>query len=259
MPGQVTSDDGTPIAVTRSGSGRPLVIVHGGINRGDDWRRVAESLSAGFECWVIDRRGRGGSGHTAPYALAREVEDVAAVVRAAGLDALLFGHSFGAVCALEAALRHPVARLIVYEPPLAPRGDGVSATFQAHLDAGRPELALRGFLIDQTGTPAAALAMLEASPMWGRMIEVAPTFPREANALESELGDPQRYAALAMPVLALLGEHTSPPLRESTTLLQAIVPGLRVATLAGQGHAAHRSAPRLLADAIAAFVRAADG
>ena len=115
----VASLDGTRIAVHRSGEGPPLVLVHGAAADHSRWRPVLPALERRFTVLAVDRRGRGGSGDAAAYALEREVEDVVAVVEAAGEPVALLGHSHGAVCALEAArLTGGVRALVLYEPPL---------------------------------------------------------------------------------------------------------------------------------------------
>lgn len=139
----VRSMDGTPIGAVTVGSGRPLVLVHGAWNWGEFWLGVAEELVEAHSCWVMDRRARGGSGDGADYAFDREIEDITAVLDAAGPDASLLGHSSGAVYALEVARRTPVERLIVYEPPLrwAEQGDPTDMVgrVRALTDEGQPE------------------------------------------------------------------------------------------------------------------------
>ena len=251
----VMSSDGTRIGFERVGDGLPIVIVHGGVNSAADWRKVAEKLAPRFECFVLDRRGRGHSGDGPSYSLERERDDVIAVLSKAGPSSTLFGHSFGAVCALEAAIEAPVAKLIVYEPPLlALEGLTVADRFQGLLDRGDPDQALSDFLIKQTGMPPAALAPLQASPAWGPMLELAWTFPREARALVEASGEPRRYAFLKTPTLIFVGESTEDHLKRASELLLSILPAARCVMLAGQGHAAHRTGAQLLADAIAAFV-----
>ncbi len=255
MIDHVISSDGTQIGFERIGDGLPVVIVHGGVNSAADWRKVAERLSPRFECFVIDRRGRANSGDGPSYSLERERDDVIAVLAKAGSSSTLFGHSFGAVCALEATIEAPVAKLIVYEPPLFARENpAVADRFQALLDRGDPEQALSDFLIKETGMPAAALAPLQTSAAWGRMVELAWTFPRESRALVEELGELERYAFVETPTLILVGEDTEDHAKKASELLLGILPAARCVMLAGQGHAAHRTGAKLLADAIAAFV-----
>ena len=118
----VRSKDGVRIGFLELGSGPPLVIVHPSVSSGDAWLPVAGRLAERFTCHLMDRRGRGRSGDAIDYSLEREGEDIAAVLEAAGPGAHLLGHSYGAVCALEAACRVPVDLLVLYEPPLAVDG-----------------------------------------------------------------------------------------------------------------------------------------
>jgi len=115
----VLSADGTPIAFWRSGSGPPLVLVHGTSADHTRWAGVLPLLESHFTVYALDRRGRGGSGDAGRYAIEREIEDVVAVLDAVGERVVLVGHSYGAICALEAAARAPGVRaLILYEPPI---------------------------------------------------------------------------------------------------------------------------------------------
>jgi pimeloyl-ACP methyl ester carboxylesterase len=131
-----TSKDGTPIAYRRSGEGPPLVLVHG------RWRPVLPAFEERFTVYAIDRRGRGGSGDADGYAIEREFEDVAAVVDSIGEPVNLLGHSCGALCSLEVALRtRNVRKLVLYGPPIDLTGGGIYPSeivdrMEAMLDAG---------------------------------------------------------------------------------------------------------------------------
>jgi pimeloyl-ACP methyl ester carboxylesterase len=115
------SPDGTSIACWRSGQGPALVLVHGGTNDHTYWNPLLPTLTPHFTVYAMDRRGRGGCGDATAYALEREFEDVVAVVDNIGEPAHLLGHSYGALCALEAARLTPnVAKLMLYEPPVVP-------------------------------------------------------------------------------------------------------------------------------------------
>src|SRR5215470_6685249 len=115
----ITSRDGTAIAFVRSGAGPALVLVHGTTADHTRWKPLLPEFEAHFTVYAVDRRGRGGSGDASSYSVEREFEDVAAVVDGIGEPAFLLGHSYGAVCSLEAALRTKnVRRLVLYEPPI---------------------------------------------------------------------------------------------------------------------------------------------
>ena len=120
----VTSKDGTPVAYWRSGEGPPLVLVHGTTADHSRWAPVLQAFERHFSVCAVDRRGRGGSGDSEEYALEREFEDVAAVVDSLGEPVNLLGHSYGAVCALEAALlTSNVRKLVLYEPGMNVNGE----------------------------------------------------------------------------------------------------------------------------------------
>ncbi len=115
----VVSRDGTSIAAWRSGEGPPLVLIHGAAADHHRWAPVLPALEERFSVFAIDRRGRGGSGDANDYALEREFEDVVAVVEWAGEGVNVLGHSYGGICALEAAfLTDRIRKLVLYEPPM---------------------------------------------------------------------------------------------------------------------------------------------
>src|SRR3712207_301123 len=103
--GRVISADGTPIGYERSGEGPPLVLVHGATSDRRRWAPILPALEKRFTVYAVDRRGRGASGDAQTYAIEREFEDIAAVVDAIGGPVDLIGHSYGALCVLEAATR----------------------------------------------------------------------------------------------------------------------------------------------------------
>jgi pimeloyl-ACP methyl ester carboxylesterase len=118
-PYEVLSRDGTPIAVWRSGEGPPLILIHGTAADHNRWAPVLPALEERFAVFAVDRRGRGRSGDTTDYALEREYGDVVAVVEWAGEGVTVLGHSYGGICALEAALlTDGIRKLVLYEPPM---------------------------------------------------------------------------------------------------------------------------------------------
>jgi pimeloyl-ACP methyl ester carboxylesterase len=120
---KVISKDGTPIAYHRSGKGAPLVLIHGTGASSERWKPILPALEKQFSIYAVDRRGRGASGDAHAYAMRREFEDVAAVVDSIGDRVHLLGHSFGAICSLEATLlTSHVHKVILYEPPLPVEG-----------------------------------------------------------------------------------------------------------------------------------------
>ena len=121
----VTSDDGTSIAFERFGEGPPVILVGGASTDRAMTRPLARELAGSFTVINYDRRGRGDSGDTQPYAVEREVEDIGVLITEVGEPASLYGHSSGAVLALHAAARGlPVTGLAMYEPPFSPDDRG---------------------------------------------------------------------------------------------------------------------------------------
>ena len=254
---QVTSRDGTPIAYGRSGTGRPLVLVHGTSVERFSFRFVEPLLTDRFTLCAVDRRGRGDSGDSMNgYAIEQEFADIAAVVDSLAEPADLLGHSYGATIALGAApLARNLRRLILYEP--APGVPTVDPDLLARLDAllagGRREQLLSVFLTE-VGLDPDALERLRASPIWEPRVAAAHTIPRELRAEESYRPDPDAFASLAVPALLLLGTESPQWAKKGTEVVQAVLPDSRVAALEGQGHLALMTAPELVTDEITGFL-----
>jgi pimeloyl-ACP methyl ester carboxylesterase len=253
----VTSADGTEIGLLTAGDGPPLLLVHGGMGRIERWAPLWEPLTSRWRVTAMDRRGRGSSGDTGPYDLSREFEDVAAVVAnmADGDSVDVFGHSYGAVCALGAAANGaPVRRLALYEPPGPPT---VPAHWRARvlamIDAGQPGRAMFSFLTEIIGLPADEVHALRDAPRgYDVMPIVSATMPRESEALSTA-----DLAALAarvdVPALLLLGSASPVWARDLTEEAAAALKHKTLAVLDGQGHDAIDAAPELLVTQLAAF------
>jgi pimeloyl-ACP methyl ester carboxylesterase len=255
MEYNATSSDGARIALTEIGAGsNRLVIAPGGLAAAPDWRPVAQALESRCRSIVINRRGRGSSDDPPEHNLALERDDVLATLTLAGPDAALIGHSYSAVCALEAALVHPVRRLILYEPPLHASINPISEQLQALLDSDRPDEMVRFFLINAVQLPQQAVDAMRESPAWAGLVSMAHTLPREVRALEKAVDSIGHYAAVECPTLLIVGEHSSAGLKESTSRLASLLPNATTTVLRGQGHVAHRTAPRALAEAVVAFL-----
>lgn len=211
----VVSSDGTRIAFTPSGSGEPLLAVHGSAADASRWAGVATQLGSHFTVYAIDRRGRGGSGDAVDYAIEREVDDITAVVRAIGAPLVLLGHSYGAICALEASLRvEGVSCLILYEPPL-PVGieiynPGQLDRLQALEQAGDREALLSTFLAEVVHATPDQLQLMRTLPVWQARLAAAPTLVRESRALERYVFTPERWAGFDTPTLLLMGSDSAP-------------------------------------------------
>lgn len=256
--GHVTSRDGTRIGYERSGAGPALVLVHG--TTADRTRRVPvlPTFEEHFTVYAMDRRGRGLSGDTEPYAIEREYEDIAALVDAIEGPAHVLGHSYGALCALEAALlTSNVARLVLYEPafptgePLYPPGR--RELFEAMLARGDREAVLATFFREDVGLTGAELEAARAEPSWAARLTSAHTLPREF-ADGDYVFDPRPFEALAVPVLLLTGSESPSVLTAPTAALHAALPQSRVGVMEGQSHAAITMAPELFARLVVDFL-----
>jgi hypothetical protein len=239
----IESDDGTSIAYQRTGSGPALVLVVGAFCDRTSTASLTPLLAPHLTVYEYDRRGRGDSGAGGEYAAEREVEDLAAVVAAAGGAAFAYGHSSGAVLALEAAAAGvPLTRLALYEPPYtAPPGsagdDAMLDAVQARLAAGDPDGAAAAFMAG-AGAPPEQVAGARQSPWWPRMRALAPTLVHDLVLCNRGVVPRERLAKVAVPTLALAGGDSPPWAARACADVAAAVPGARTRVLAGQTHGA---------------------
>lgn len=271
----VSSMDGTRIAWRRAGSGPPLLLVHGSTATWARWAPLLDRLQAAFTVYAMDRRGRGDSGDTPTYSIEREFEDVAAVADAAARDAAepvsVLGHSFGAICAMEAALLTPqIRKLVLYEPPI-PVGEALRDISRAYpspesiermqqlLDAGERERMLEVFFRDINGMPPAQYDALRSSPAWPARVALAHTLRRELLAVQGYRFDASRFAGLDIPALLLLGGESPPNFAQAIDEIAAALPQSRKVVLAGQRHVAMDTAPELFTGEVIAFLRPQPG
>jgi pimeloyl-ACP methyl ester carboxylesterase len=256
---EVRSGDGTAIAFERAGSGPALVIIDGALcSRGfGPSAKLAAQLAPRFSVYRYDRRGRGQSGDTPPYAPAREVDDIAALVREAGGSATLLGLSSGAALALEAAAATPgIVKVAAYEPPYVDDtgergGDRFEAALQDFIAAGDRSGAVRYFMRDMVGVPAPFVVMMRLMPwIWRKLAGVAHTLPYDAAVMTGFRIPRARLASIQVPVLVLNGSKTDPRLRDAARAIAGVIPGARHKELAGQTHNVN---PGVLAPAVTEF------
>ncbi|MDP8929724.1 MAG: alpha/beta hydrolase [Actinomycetota bacterium] len=253
---KVRSRDGTTIACERTGSGPPLILVHGAGSTRLTWRPVLPLLSQWFTVYAVDRRGRGESGDAAEYALEREFEDVGAVVEATGEAASLLGHSLGGLIALEAALlTDRVARLVLYEAVTSIEKTPTEfiQRLERMVDDGEYERALVTFYQERAHLSPQEIDLVRSTPAWPDRVRAAPTLPRELDAHNAYEPRPDRFAALRVPTLLLSGTAIA-EYRAAMQEMKKVIPNSRLVVFEGQGHVAHATAPEAFASEVAAFL-----
>ena len=254
------SKDGTRIGFDRAGQGPPVVLVDGAMcYRGSGpMKPLAARLVPHFTVYTYDRRGRGESSDTPPWALEREVEDIAAIVREAGEPVYLYGISSGAVLALEAADRGvPIRKLALYEAPLIvdatrpPLGDDFLPRLTALVAANRRGDAVKMFM-KAVGVPAIGIFVMRFMPVWKKLTAIGHT-------LQYDLGFTTRYQqgrplsaglwpGASMPALVMDGGKSPAWMRNAQAAIARILPHATVRTLPGQNHmvGADAIAPELI-------------
>jgi len=259
-----TSADGTPIAYEVSGSGPALVLVDGAMCQRamGPARGLATELADRFTVYAYDRRGRGASGPGAtPYAVERELEDLAAVLDAAGGSASVFGASSGATLALEAARRDvPIERLAVYESPFivddthAANDPELPTRVREMVEGGRRGQAVRTFL-RTVGVPAPVIMLMPLLPAWRQMTGVAHTLPHDLTIVvghqQGRPLEPGYYDAVRPRTLVVAGAKSPAYMRNAQAAIAAALPHARLETLPGQ---THMIKPKVLAPVLASFM-----
>jgi pimeloyl-ACP methyl ester carboxylesterase len=264
---QVVSKDGTTIAFDQAGNGPAVVLVGGALSVRSHpvVTQLVERLSEHFAVFNYDRRGRGDSGDTSPYAVRREVEDLEAVIDAAGGSAFVFGSSSGAVLALEAASTLPtkVTKLALYEPPFIiddsrpPVPNDLLEQLNEAIASGRRGDAVEIFMTKAVGLPKESLVSMRKDPSWAQMEAVAQTLAYDVLIVGHTMGGKplpadrvKQWAAARMPVLVMAGEKSEAFMHEGAQALVEALPNAQRRALAGQGHAADSAA---LAPALVQF------
>ncbi|MFF3503090.1 alpha/beta fold hydrolase [Streptomyces sp. NPDC003247] len=260
MDKKTLSRDGTSLAYGIRGQGPAVVLVSGAMSTGATVAPLAGLLAQRFTALWYDRRGRGESGDTAPYAVEREVEDVAALIDAAGGEAALYGVSSGGALALEAAASGlPVSRVAVYETPYADFADGGAEACAAYTERLTEALGQdrRGDAVElflrRTGLAESVIRNARQSPMWAGMEAIAPTLAYDDALMGDGLVPRRRLASLGVPVLAVAGGASPAWLREAARAVADAVPHGTYRTLEDQTHMVD---PNVLAPVLAEFFAA---
>lgn len=241
---KIASKDGTLIAYERSGEGTPLVLVHGtSSDHTTAWPFVLPTLEERFTVCAVDRRGRGESDDSANYAIEREFEDIAAVANSVGGPVDLLGHSYGALCALEAALLTDNIRgLILYEGDIStPNAQIIPSEAVERMETLLAEDDRDGVinaLLELAGLSSEEIEFLKTQPSWQRRRANAHTVPRELRANRDYVFEPSRFQELATPTLLLVGGDSPEHEKADAETLARTLPNARISVLDGQGHAA---------------------
>jgi pimeloyl-ACP methyl ester carboxylesterase len=242
----VVSKDGTRIAYERLGGGPAVVLIDGAMcsRAFGPMPKIAALLKEHFTVYLYDRRGRGESGDTQPYSKAREVDDIDALVRAAGGSAFAVGLSSGAALALEAAASGiRIEKLAVYEPPFMPDDAArhAQADHEGKLKAlvadGERGAAVKYFMRDMVSVPAPVVLMMQLMRgIWGKLKAVAHTLPYDAAIMGDWQVPAPRLGGVRTPTLAMCGGKTERRLKRAVEELVKVLPNVRQETLPGQTH-----------------------
>jgi pimeloyl-ACP methyl ester carboxylesterase len=258
---EVRSTDGTTIAFDVSGEGLPVIVVGGALSIRSAGEPLAALLVHRFTVFTYDRRGRGDSGDTPPYAVEREVEDIGALIAEAGGSASVFGHSSGAALALEAAARGlPITKLALYEPPFIvddsrpPLPSDFVTRLIELVSAARRGDAVEYFLTTGPGVPADVVAEMRDAPYWPAMEKVAHTLAYDVIVMGDRMsGSPlpiERWASVTMPALVMDGGASPAWARNAVRELADVLPHPQRRTIEGQTHSVD---PEVLAPVLEEF------
>lgn len=253
----VASKDGTQIEIECAGAGPSLLIVHGGTGDRTRWTPLFPLLASKFRVCAMDRRAHGASGDTLPYSLQKEVEDVVAVVAAQPGPVFVLGHSFGAVCAYEAAFQTAkIAKLALYEPPVRV-GDHaeILARMEAMMRNGDRDGALVTFMSEIVMISADEVSAMKARPSWAGLLTTIEYSVRQDRALSQYQFDSARARTLSAPTLLMMGSKSvSPELRRSKDSLRETLPHQTFVIFEGQEHNAMDAIPEEFAARVSSFL-----
>ena len=258
----ITAKGGVLVTYWRSGEGPPLVLVHGTAADHSRWGPVLPAFEERFTVYAVDRRGRGGSGDSDGYAVEREFEDVAAVVSSLEEPVNLLGHSYGALCALEAGLlTRNIRKLVLYDPGIEVAGEEIYAhevieRLVALLRVGNRDGVVETTMREVAGLPPEAVEYMRSQPAWQARVDAAHTIPRELRAVKTHRFDPERFKDLGVPTLLLSGGDSPTALRKAAGAVDEALPDSRLVVMPGQGHAAMDTGTDLFTSEVLRFLTA---
>jgi pimeloyl-ACP methyl ester carboxylesterase len=243
----VISKDGTKIAYDKQGQGPPVILIDGALSFRSfgPMPELAQLLSTNFTVIDYDRRGRGDSGDTKPFAVEREIEDIDALVSEVGGSAYLYGVSSGACLALEATIKigNKVKKLALYEAPCKAGESALeewidyNGQLAKFLAEGRCGDAVALFMA-LVGVPNDQIEGMRKAPMWGMLESIAPTLLYDAAAMGSNRKVPiERVLRITAPTLAMHGGAGLPFMKQTAITLSKAIPNAEFRTIEGQTHA----------------------
>ena len=264
----LSSHDRTRIAFDKRGKGPALILVDGAltVHSSGSGSELARLLAPHFTVYGFDRRGRGKSGDTLPYAVDREIDDIEALIERAGGPVFLYGHSSGGPLAMRAAIRlgGKVSKIAMYEPPYN-NDPGAQQSWSRYLGQLKQALAegrqgdAVALFMRLAGTPADQVARLRRAPSWPGTEAVAPTLAYDHAAI---LGEPWSVptdlaARVAMPALVMAGDAGLPFMPDAARVLSRAMPRGQLRMLPGQTHEVNPGvlAPAITRRLIAEFAR----
>ena len=259
---ETKSKDGVTLAYDKSGKGPPVLFVHGTTADHNRWDPIRPQLEKHFTVYAMDRRGRGGSGDALPYDERREFEDVVAVIEAIGGKVAVVGHSYGAICSLEATLlTDRMSQLVLYGPPIQAsdptdmKPDADAAAVQALVDKGDPEGALETFYLNVVRSPKEEIALLRTMPDWPDRVASVHTVARETSMVRSYLLKPERFKDVPVETLLIVGGASPPNIKAAIGRVGNALRNTKTVTLEGQQNQAIATAPELFAKTLLDFLK----
>lgn len=256
---KITSKDGTVLSCKRVGKGPALLLIHGAGSYSARWDPIVPLLEHEFSIYALDRRGRRESGDAAAYSLEREFEDAVCAVDSIERPVYVLGHSFGGICALEAALRtKSLTKLILYEPPIPVDAPLISRETLDRLDsmlkAGELEKVLMTVMIEVIGMPPSDVEGRRGTPTWKERVAISPTLPRELRAANAYRLSRERFQDLKTPTLLMLGGDSPSTFKDAIAALASMLPNSRTLIFEGQQHIAMDTVPARFAQEIRNFL-----
>ncbi|WP_433167218.1 alpha/beta fold hydrolase [Kribbella sp. CA-247076] len=249
---KVVSKDGTELAYDTYGSGPGLVLVAGAFTDRSFFTPYAEALAATFTVVSYDRRGRGDSGDTTPYAVEREWEDLDAIRTATGAR-YACAFSSGAMVMLQAGL--PFEKLAIMEPPFRVEGappapERYLERLQEYVDAGNPGGAAELFMVEAVGQPKEVVDQIRETPMWAGLEAMAHTLVYDGLQMRDSAVPVSLLSSVAVPVLALWSNASPEWMQRATREAAAALPH---GTAEGHDGTFHTLAPETLAAVLSGY------